>query len=133
MSVTGCKTVLVCGSRYWNHVGLIEMMLKSLTRIMRPEQITIIEGGCRGADEISGWIAKQLGMNVIVEKADWFKYGKAAGPIRNQLMLDKYTPELVFAFHDDIEHSKGTRDMIERARKAGVKVEVLSSTVEGVA
>ena len=133
MSVTECKTVLICGDRYWNHVGMIKHYLQSLTLNTYPKQITIIEGGCRGADEIAGCVAKELGMTVIEEKADWFKYGKAAGPIRNQLMLDKHKPEIVVAFHNDLEHSKGTKDMLERAKKAGIKTEVICSEVEGIA
>jgi hypothetical protein len=124
--------VLICGDRYWNHVGMIKHYLQSLTLNTYPKQITIIEGGCRGADEIAGCLAKDLGMNVIEEKADWFKYGKAAGPIRNQLMLDKHKPELVVAFHNDVDNSKGTKDMLERAKNAGVKTLVICSTAEGI-
>jgi hypothetical protein len=124
--------ILICGDRNWNHVELIKHYLQSLTLNTYPKQITIIEGGCRGADKISGWLAKDLGMNVIEEKADWFKYGKAAGPIRNQMMLDKHKPILVVAFHNDLEHSKGTKDMLERAKKANVKTLLISSEVEGI-
>jgi hypothetical protein len=106
---------------------MIKNYLQSLTRNTYPKQLTIIEGGCRGADKIGGWLAKELGMNVIEEKADWFKYGKAAGPIRNQLMLDKYRPELVVAFHNDLEHSKGTKDMLYRAKEQGFETRLITS------
>jgi hypothetical protein len=58
--------------------------------------------------------------------AQWHKYGRAAGPIRNQQMLAEGKPDLVLAFHDDIDGSRGTKDMVNRARRAGVKVEVIS-------
>jgi hypothetical protein len=50
-------------------------------------------------------------------KAEWKKYGPAAGPIRNQRMLD-WGPDLVVAFSG----GKGTADMVRRARAAGVEV-----------
>jgi hypothetical protein len=58
--------------------------------------------------------------------ADWQKFGKAAGPIRNQQMLDEGKPDLVIAFHEDLENSKGTQDMINRAKVQGVPVRLIS-------
>jgi hypothetical protein len=40
-------------------------------------------------------------------------------------------PDLVLAFHDDISKSKGTRNMVDQAMKAGVKVVIIGSTDEG--
>lgn len=51
-------------------------------------------------------------------KADWDTYGLAAGPLRNQRMLDEGKPDVVLAFPG----GKGTADMVARARKAGVRV-----------
>jgi hypothetical protein len=65
-----------------------------------------------------------MGLPVESFPADWEQYGRAAGPIRNQQMLEA-KPDRVFAFHEDLEHSKGTGDMVRRARKAGVPVEVI--------
>lgn len=116
------QPILICGDRHWNDFKTIESYLSSL-----PKDSVIVEGGCRGADAISGYLARKRGMTVFEEKAEWFKYGAAAGPIRNQLMLDKHKPALVVAFHNDIEHSKGTKDMLNRAQKAGVKTLVMTS------
>lgn len=52
-----------------------------------------------------------------VYPALWNKYGKSAGPIRNQQMLD-----IVYAFTYDLENSRGTRDMVLRARKTKIPV-----------
>lgn len=35
--------------------------------------------------------------------------------------------DLVLAFHDDLEHSRGTKDMVKRARAANVPVQIISS------
>jgi len=61
---------------------------------------------------------------VEVYRADWKTHGKKAGPIRNQLMLDVGTPDLVLAYPSTRFASKGTMDMVERARKAGVRTVV---------
>ncbi|KKN01348.1 hypothetical protein LCGC14_1128740 [marine sediment metagenome] len=57
-------------------------------------------------------------------------YGKAAGPIRNKQMLDEGQPHLVLAFHDNIEESTGTKDMVKQAAKRGIETLVISHKVE---
>ena len=37
-------------------------------------------------------------------------------------MLDEGKPDTVVYFHDNIERSKGTKDMVSRAKKAGLPV-----------
>lgn len=122
--------ILICGDRNYTDFGEIGHFLQSLLLEFKPNEVTVIEGGCTGADSIAGFAAKGLGMNVIEEKADWNKYGKSAGPIRNQLMLDKYKPNLIVAFHNDLEHSKGTKDMVERAKNQGFYTKVFSTVCE---
>jgi hypothetical protein len=116
--------ILVCGSRDWNDFTTIKKYLEELktTDNNTQQPITIIHGGCKGADSIAGYLAGQLGFQVRVFKADWSKYGKAAGPIRNQQMLDEGHPNL-----DALENSKGTLDMVSRARKAEINVIVIKS------
>ena len=75
---------------------------------------------------IAAAIARKLGFKVIMVWADWELEGKAAGPIRNQRMLDIHQPDLVLAFHRFIANSKGTKDMVDRARKAGVRIKVVT-------
>jgi SLOG family YspA-like protein len=131
--------VLVCGDRNWTDEDLI---LETLLHVeVREDKYirVVIHGGCRGADILGGHAAKLMcgyaepeeavranTPEVLVFKADWNKYGKAAGPIRNQQMLTEGKPNLVLAFHDDLECSKGTKDMVNRAKRAGIPVEVIS-------
>ena len=61
---------------------------------------------------MAGTIANKLGMQVMAVPADWDKYGKAAGPIRNRHMFRLGKPDLVLAFHKDITKSRGTNDMV---------------------
>lgn len=53
--------------------------------------------------------------------ADW-SIGRAAGPIRNKRMIVEGKPDLVVAFHDSLETSRRTRNMINQAISAGIPV-----------
>lgn len=121
------RRILICGSREWNDFQTIKNYLEKLCEECKSIDITIIHGGCKGADSIAGYLAKQLKMNVIVYKADWNTHGKSAGPKRNQQMLDEGKPECVIAFHNDINNSKGTLDMITRAKKNNIPIEIYNS------
>lgn len=94
------------------------------------EPFVIIEGGAPGADSIAWAFADWNQMmwadieHIHIEP-DWKKYGKRAGYIRNQRMLDEGKPNLVIAFSHDLENSKGTKMMVDIARKAGVKTYVI--------
>ena len=111
--------VLVCGSRDYTDYSKVYECLKSL------EVSQVIAGGCRGADALAVTAAKACGYPFREFPADWQKFGKAAGPIRNQRMLDEGRPDLVVAFHEDWENSKGTKDMIRRARSQGIPVRLI--------
>ncbi len=114
--------VLVCGSREWADYAVIEQRIKAL-----PPGSVIIEGEARGADKSARQIAEHLGLEVVPFPADWDRYGKEAGPIRNQQMLDEGKPDLVLAF--PVPDSVGTQDMIARAKKAGIPVEEVIGVV----
>jgi hypothetical protein len=113
--------VIICGSRNWKDEQIIKDYILNL-----PHDAVVITGGCRGADMIANIFANRYGFGTIVCNADWNRYGCAAGPIRNLEMLT-YKPDVVMAFHDDYLHSKGTLDMITKAKQAGVPVEVITS------
>jgi hypothetical protein len=120
--------VLICGDRNWNDPGVIQAVLNGL--LWEREEggiLTVIEGEARGADRMAGEWAEfepEWSDNIVLLKfpAQWDKHHKAAGPIRNQQMLVEGKPDVVYAFHDDLENSKGTADMVRRARKAGIPV-----------
>lgn len=112
--------VLICGDRNWSNKDVIKRELLPLKE--HNPNITIVTGACKGADLLSEEIAKQLGFQVKSYPANWTKYNRAAGPIRNQQMIDENNVDLVLAFHSDIENSKGTKDMINRAKKKNIPV-----------
>ncbi len=112
--------VLVCGSRNWVDQKTIETYIAGL-----PKDSVIIEGGCQGADWMARDAAEQCGLRVEHYPADWHKYGKSAGVIRNQKMLKDAHPDTVVAFCADLTQSRGTQDMVNRARQAGIPVQII--------
>lgn len=117
--------VLICGDRNWNNFKLIEDFILTL-----PKDTTIIEGNCRGADKISGFLARKHGLKVITVPAEWTLYGKRAGPIRNKEMINMFNPDLVVAFHNHIEDSKGTKNMMEQTIKAKIKFKLIKEVID---
>lgn len=112
--------LLMCGDRNYRKWGPIVAV------ILHEQPAVVIEGEAPGADKIARRVAEVLGIPVLPFPADWDRYGKAAGMIRNQQMLDEGKPDKVVAFHDDIMNSRGTRDMVERAERAGIPYRIVT-------
>lgn len=89
-----------------------------------PQKSTVIHGACKGIDITAARIAEKLNLKVKafpITRKDWTQLGFAAGPLRNRQMLDR-NPDMVLAFHPDILHSKGTKDMMRQAYNRGIPV-----------
>lgn len=112
--------LLVCGSRDWADRDAMYGFLDRLAALYDID--VVIEGEARGADMMAAEWAEARGYSVLRFPADWSRHGKRAGPIRNEQMLVEGKPDLVVAFHPHIAESKGTADMVRRARKAEVDV-----------
>ena len=111
--------LLVCGGRNydgdkaWGHVKEV------LDGIHCRRMLTaIIEGGASGADSLARTWAYMNRVACITVPADWAEHGKAAGPIRNQQMIDLHKPDVVVAFPG----GRGTADMVRRAVAARIGV-----------
>jgi hypothetical protein len=125
--------VLVTGARDWQDYDRVvfglSVAIEDLTNANPADKtITVVHGGARGADSMAGRYVEQtrdffaghgITIRAEVHKADWTKYGKGAGPIRNQEMIDAGA-DICVAFR--FEESRGTADCVNRARKAGIKV-----------
>lgn len=108
--------VLVCGGRDFDDAVTLGAWLGG---IHKQDGISLlIQGGAKGADFMAARFAEWAGIPVRTFPADWKTWGRAAGPIRNQQMLDEGRPDLVLAFPG----GKGTADMVGRAKAAGVRV-----------
>ena len=119
--------VLVTGDRNWTDRAAIKLWLEVLREIGYTH---LIEGEARGADTMAREEGEKLGFKIVNRDentrgfpAEWDKYHRGAGPIRNREMLDQ-KPDLVLAFHHDLTKSKGTADCVREARKRGIEVKV---------
>ena len=114
--------VLVCGGRDFGYSmaesSFINNTLDALLLRGAIEEPFIITGGAKGVDFIACAWANHRHLENIIYPANWEKYGKKAGYIRNKQMLDEGKPDLVVAFPG----GNGTAMMVDIARKAGVKV-----------
>jgi hypothetical protein len=108
--------VLITGGRTYSDDAMVYNALCYL-----PKGTIVIHGGARGADTLAGDAARELGFEVWEYPAQWDKYGKSAGLIRNRQMLD-LKPDLVIAFHEDLEESKGTWDCMSEAMDRDIPV-----------
>lgn len=79
----------------------------------------IVHGGAQGVDFASGEWGYKNNKTVTVYRANWQQFGKAAGPIRNKVMLeDNLDADYLLAFPG----GKGTANMCDLAKKAGLDV-----------
>jgi len=111
MALDGFR-VLVCGGRDYDDRARVFAELDALQPIRM-----VIHGNARGADTLAGIWCRHRSVQEVACPAQWSKFGKRAGPMRNEAMLG-HSPDLVLAFPG----GTGTADMVRRARRAGVRV-----------
>jgi hypothetical protein len=124
----GPLRLLVCGSRTWTDAALLAEAVERVVAVHGQDRpgVVLIEGAARGADRLAGVLARARGWELEVYPADWQRHGRAAGMRRNARMLREGRPERVIACADDLTASRGTADMVRRARGAGIPVLVVS-------
>lgn len=103
----------------WLKTELCDLVWQRKRFASVPQQISVlIHGDARGVDQMAGNFGIGCSLEVIEFKADWKKYGKGAGHIRNKQMIDEGKPELGVAFPG----GKGTANMIKQLKAAGIPV-----------
>lgn len=103
----------IIGSREFNDYSLMKEKFLELRNID-----CIISGGARGADTLAEQIAKEFNLELKVFPAEWNKFGKSAGIIRNTIIAEN--SDIILAF--PIGKSIGTWDTIKKARNLNKKV-----------
>jgi YspA, cpYpsA-related SLOG family len=114
---TGTMKVIVCGGRNFRDWAMLKEALDTLNATTSFD--CVITGAAPGADTLADTWARSKGIRVERYYALWKTYGKAAGPIRNQKMLDDEHPDLVVAFPGGV----GTADMVCKATAANITVQ----------
>lgn len=110
---TTFKVIIAGGRDYNNYQQMITMMDAYLEN--RHPHVIIISGGAKGADSLGESYAALRGYKLIVMKADWDKYGKRAGYLRNKDMLD--VADASVCFWDEV--SRGTGHMVRISKESG--------------
>lgn len=118
--------ILITGSRDWSDrraitTALFDTGMEHYAALGEEPSTApvVVHGGARGADTLAEAAARFLGWRTEKWPADWNRNGKAAGPIRNQQMVDAGA-DICLAF--PLGESRGTRDCMRRAEQAGIRV-----------
>ena len=101
--------VAIVGSRNFSDLSKVKQYVGTL-----PPNSVIVSGGARGPDKAAELAALELGMEIEIYLPDWEAYGKSAGMVRNQQIVDH--ADMLVAFWDG--KSRGTRNSIQRALTA---------------
>lgn len=123
------RVVLVCGGRTFGEDNHLDALAASayLSDMHKAKPISlVVEGGATGADALARTWCDFARVSCCTMRADWARYGRSAGPRRNEKMLsyllqnrDNGADVLVVAFPG----GRGTADMVARAKGAGLPVE----------
>ena len=102
--------IAVTGGREFDDFELLDLALRAIKDILGTN-VALAHGACRGLDIMAGEWVFNNDWWVAPFPANWKKYNKRAGNIRNQQILDEFNPDLVLSFPG----GDGTFDMLKRA------------------
>lgn len=121
--------IIVAGTRTFSDYELLRNKLDDFISKLKQKhpdkQVVIITGAAKGADQLGSFYARNHNIPLKEFPADWTTYGKAAGPIRNQQMLDFALHEIpvLIVFWDG--ESRGTKNMMNIAKRHNVQTEIV--------
>lgn len=109
--------IIIAGSRTFTDYKKLSEVCDQF--LQDQTDIEIVSGAYyKGADKLGEQYAKERGYKITQFPADWERYGRAAGPKRNEQMAN-YAGALI-AFWDG--KSKGTKHMLEVAKCRGLNI-----------
>lgn len=121
--------IIVAGTRTFSDYELLRSKLDDFVSKLKQKhpdkQVVIITGAAKGADKLGSLYARNHNIPLKEFPADWNTYGRAAGPIRNQQMSDYALHEVpvLIVFWDG--ESRGTKNMINIAKRHNVQTEIV--------
>ena len=112
--------ILVTGSRVWADVPSVNQAFDEL-EIEDGAVVTVVHGSAQGLDSIADEQARLRGWYAEAWLPNWNQYGKLAGPVRNQGMVDS-DPLVCLGFPLVVHSWSGTMDCMCRAYVAKIPV-----------
>lgn len=106
--------IIIAGTRTFNDYAMLDYEVKKFiveNKIKRP--VSIVCGMAQGADLLGKTFAENYNIPVIEMPADWEKFGKSAGYIRNKEMA-KISQYCICFYNGE---SRGTKHMIHLANE----------------
>lgn len=106
--------IVIGGSRdYRDYDRFCALIDECLEKLNIKDEIQILSGHCSGTDALAERYAAQRGFRLEIYPAQWERYGRAAGPKRNEQMV--LQSSLVIAFWNGA--SKGTKHLLDCAAR----------------
>lgn len=99
--------IIIAGTRTIENYSLVQHAVK----ISKYEITEVVSGKARGVDKLGERYAKENDIHIEPFPADWNKYKKAAGYIRNKQMAE-YADALILIWTGDIKKSPGSYNML---------------------
>ena len=118
--------IAIVGTRSFNDYEVLKKII--MARIKLCDINCVVSGGARGADTLAVKFAQEFSIEMIVHSAQWDKFGRSAGFIRNEDIISG--ADIVFAFWDG--KSKGTAHSIGLAKSKRKKLFVYRIDTEEV-
>ncbi len=108
------KRIVVAGCRDYNNYNEAKQHIDLyISEIRKTNTLIFVSGCCHGADMLGERYAQENGFTIERYPANWQKYGRSAGPMRNRKMAE--ICDYVICFWDG--KSRGTRTMIKYANE----------------
>jgi hypothetical protein len=135
------RAVIVTGDRNADYNEWWNIVDHMITRSLHGDPLVVIHGGATGIDSLVNSVrgVDNPWISVVPMPAQWDAHGKKAGPMRNRAMLNVLMTlkehgydVAVFAFHDNIDTSRGTKNMVNIALNRGVRVLRFDSHGDGM-
>jgi hypothetical protein len=114
--------VVVTGGRDYSDTAAVDREMKRIVTRANGRPLVVINGGARGLDTLVKEWCEENGIPCITMFAPWKShYGKRAGPIRNQWMIDFGKPHYGIVFPG----GTGTEDMHKRLKKSLIQYHIV--------
>jgi len=116
--------VIICGSREFENYELLKEKCNTILsrKLIDPDiKVVIISGCAKGADSLGEKYASEIGLEILKYPADWDKYGKRAGYLRNKQMAEIGNAVIAFMVPGE-NKNRGTKNMISLARASNLLV-----------